>query len=81
MYLNKVAMFQLQQTAELGGFSHVVLALESRIEEKRLWNLPQRLKKAVKARYVTEVSLHKGLDKPFHEAVKVRSGCLETPKY
>jgi hypothetical protein len=33
-------MFQSQQAAELGSFGHVVLALELRIEERDLWNLP-----------------------------------------
>ena len=32
MYLNKGAMFQSQQAAELGSFGPAVLALESRIE-------------------------------------------------
>ena len=32
-YLNEGIMFQPQQVEELGSFSHMVLALESRIEE------------------------------------------------
>ena len=32
--INKEAEYQPQQTAELGAFSHVVLALESRIQER-----------------------------------------------
>ena len=34
MYLKKGVMFQPQQAAELGGFGHIVLALESRIEQR-----------------------------------------------
>jgi hypothetical protein len=34
MELNKEAMLQPQQAAELGSFGHVVLSLESRIEER-----------------------------------------------
>lgn len=32
--IKQAAMFQLQQAAKLGNFCHVVLALESRIEER-----------------------------------------------
>ena len=34
MQLNKGVMFQSQQAAELGSFGQVVLALETRIEER-----------------------------------------------
>jgi hypothetical protein len=34
MKLNKGTMFQPQQAVELGSFSHMVLALEWRIEER-----------------------------------------------
>ena len=34
MYLNEEAMFQSHQAAELGSFSHVVVALESKIQER-----------------------------------------------
>jgi hypothetical protein len=34
MYLNGKAKFQPQPAAELGSFGHMVLALESRIQER-----------------------------------------------
>lgn len=36
---------QLHQKAELGRFSHVVLSLELRIQEKGLWSLSPELRK------------------------------------
>lgn len=38
--IEQEAMFQPQLAADLVDFSHVVLVLESRIEERGLWNLP-----------------------------------------
>lgn len=71
-------MFQRQQAAELGSFSHGVLALESRTEETGYWNLPPQLREATEARVCVQVfnSLHGGLERPSCEAVKVKPGCL-----
>jgi hypothetical protein len=60
-------MSQPQQAAELGSFSHLALALESRIEEK-LWNLSLRLRKVTDARTVSRVSLHASLESSLCEA-------------
>ena len=61
-------MFQPWQPAELGNFSHMVLALELRIEERGYGIYPQDYK-AAEARHVSGVSLSGGLERPFHEAV------------
>ena len=62
-------MFQSQEVAELGSFSHVVLGLELRIEERSY-----RIK-AAEARHVSGVSLNGGLvEKQLHEAVNLKPG-------
>jgi hypothetical protein len=40
MELKEGAMFQSHQAAEPGGFGHLVLTLEPRIQKERLYNLP-----------------------------------------
>ena len=60
-------MSQPQQAAELGSFSHLALALESRIEDK-VWNLSVRLRKVTDARTVSRESLHASLESSMCEA-------------
>ena len=70
--LNKGAMYEPQQAAELGTIIHVVLEL--RKEKKWLWHLPWRLRKAAKARHITGVSLNGDLERPFYKTVKLKPG-------
>lgn len=79
MYLKKGVMFQPQRAAELSGFGHMVLALESKTEQ-RLWNLSPQLRKATEERHVVEMSLHGGQERPLGEAVKVKPGLLWRPQ-
>ena len=71
-------MFQPQQAAELASFSHMVLALESRIEEvviESLW-----LRKASEARHMSGVACHGGPERPLCEAVKMKPGLPWRPQ-
>lgn len=40
----------------------------------RLWNFSPRLRIATKARYIPEVSLHRGWERPLHKALKMNPG-------
>lgn len=40
----------------------------------RLWNFSPRLRIATKARYMPEVSLHRGRERPLHKALKMKPG-------
>lgn len=71
--MNEETEFELHQPAELSSFDHVVLAFESRIQERgsgiSLW-----LRRATEISYVSGVSLHGGPERPLCEAVKVKHG-------
>jgi hypothetical protein len=60
-------MFQPQQGTELGSFNHVALALDSRIEG--IMEYPSLTKKNHVGQMCGGVSLHRGLERPLHEAM------------
>jgi hypothetical protein len=66
IYLNNKVNLQSQTEAECGSFKH---GSDFRVKniKRRFWNPPPWLKKAVKARLVLG-----GLERPLHEAVKIR---------
>ena len=66
-------MFQPQQAAELGSFSHMVLALESRIQD-RVMGSPPVTKKSCWDQACVRVSLHGGPERLLCEAVVVKPG-------
>ena len=75
MQLNEGTMFQPLQATVLDHFGYMVLTLESRTEERGCGiSLHDLGKKAFEARAVSGVSLHESLEKPLHEAVKMKPG-------
>jgi hypothetical protein len=74
MYLNDRVMFQLQQAKEIGSLSHMVLSLESRIQERGYIELRKlQVRKAAAARNMSfRSSLNEGLRRTLHKAVMVR---------
>ena len=73
---NKEAMFQPQQAAELGSFGHMVLALESRVEERDYGTSLHDYGKLLRP----GVSLCGGPEKPMLKTVKLKSGLPWRPQ-
>ena len=64
-------MFQSHKAAELSSLGHVILALESRIQE-RVVESPSVTKESCLGQVSARVFLHGGLERPLHGSVKVK---------